>query len=89
MSPDRAGIQERVVAEAGNLERASSLERGLAAVCVVEDSEAQAYSGPGATREREPPKREGRRGGEIRPSHTGGKALGRQKPKRGSAGDCC
>jgi hypothetical protein len=59
MSPDRAGIQERVVAVAGNLGRASSLERGFAAACVVGDSEAQAYSGPGATREREPPKREG------------------------------
>jgi hypothetical protein len=78
-----------VVAVAGNLERASSLERGLAAACVVGDSEAQAHSGLGATQEREPPKREGGRGGEIRPSHTGGKALGREKPKRGSAGDRC
>jgi hypothetical protein len=68
MSPDRAGIQERVVAVAGNLERASSLERGLAAACVVGDSEAQAHSGLGATQEREPPKREGGRAAKSVPA---------------------
>lgn len=87
MSPDRASIKERVVAVAGNLGRASGLERAprLTGWCETPRRKRQADSR--ATSGARVVKARGRRGGEIRPSHAEGKALGRRKPRRGSADD--